>query len=58
MAGFGDITKDDVYTEGDELVNWDEVDAVQAQIEFINSIEDDEERLDAAADWAIQLSED
>jgi hypothetical protein len=53
---FGDITSDDVYTEGDEDVNWDQVEAVASQIDSIQAIENDQDRLEAAQIWATELS--
>lgn len=52
---FGDIEADDVYTEGDDEVNWDQVETVASQIESIEAIEDSDERLDAAKAWASEL---
>jgi len=56
MSDFGDITSDDVYTEGDSDVNWDQVDEVAEQIEAIQFIPDDEERLKAAKQWVNELN--
>jgi hypothetical protein len=53
---FGDITPDDVYTEGDDEVNWDQVDRVASQISSIEEIDDPEERLEAAKAWAAELA--
>lgn len=52
---FGDITPDDVYTEGDDEVDWSQVDRVASQIESIQEIDDDDERLEAAKAWAAEL---
>jgi hypothetical protein len=53
---FGDITPDDVYTEGDEDVNWDQVDELAEQIEAIQFIPDDADRLAAAKSWVAELN--
>lgn len=52
---FGDDTPDDVVTAGDDEVNWEEVDVLEEQIEEIEDIDDDQERLEAAIDWAAEL---
>jgi len=53
---FGDDTPDDVTTVGDEEVNWDQVEEVAEQIESIQFIPDDQDRLSAAIQWASELS--
>jgi hypothetical protein len=55
---FGDITPDDVYTEGDEDVDWSEVDLIDSQIQDIQDIDDGDERLEAAKAWAAELAGD
>jgi len=52
---FGDITPDDVFTDGDADVDWSQVERVQGQVESIDAIEDDDERLAAAKAWAEEL---
>jgi len=56
MSDFGDIDTDDVFTPGDEEVDWTRVEQVAGQIEFINSIEDPDERLEEAKGWAAELN--
>lgn len=53
---FGDINPDDVFTEGDIEVDWSRVEEVRAQIAEINDITDDNERLEAAKQWARDLA--
>ena len=53
---FGDITPDDAYSEGDEEVDWSQVDRVASQVESIQEIEDPDERLEAAKAWAAELA--
>jgi hypothetical protein len=53
---FDDINSDDVFTDGDEEVNWDLVDMVDSQIDDINAIEDEDERLAAAKKWVEELN--
>ena len=55
---FGDITPDDVYTEGDDKVNWDQVEAVASQIASIEAIDEPDERLEAAKTWVSELNGD
>lgn len=52
---FGDITPDDVFTVGDEAVDWSQVERLASQIESINAIDDPEERLTAAKNWAYEM---
>lgn len=52
---FGDISPDDVFTVGDEDVSWAEVERLASQIESIDAIEDPEERLTAAKNWAYEM---
>lgn len=53
---FGDSSVDDVFTIGDEDVDWSQVEVVAEQIEQIRSIEDDDERLAAAKQWVVELN--
>jgi hypothetical protein len=55
---YGDITPDDVYTEGDDEVNWDQVETVASQIESIEAIDEPNERLEAAKQWVSELNGD
>ena len=55
---FGDIEPDDTYSEGDEEIDWSQVDRVDSQISSIQAIEDDDERLEAARNWAVELRGD
>jgi hypothetical protein len=51
----GDMEPDDAHSDGDEEVDWSQVEKVQAQVDSIDSIEYDDERLDAAKAWAADL---
>jgi hypothetical protein len=53
---FGDIDPDDSVDEGDEATDWSSVDAVQEQVDAINAIEDDDERVAAAQRWSRELA--
>lgn len=46
---------DDTYTEGDEDIDWSNVEVVAEQIDAINAIDDPAERLAAAKAWAAEL---
>lgn len=58
MLDFGDFEPDDAFTVGDEDIDWSEVERVVGQIESIEGIENDEERLEAAKEWASNLAGD
>ena len=53
---FDDINSDDVFTDGDDEVNWSKVTFVAAQIDAIESIDDADERLAAAKSWVDELN--
>jgi hypothetical protein len=53
---FGDDTPEDAVSEGDEEVNWDQVEELAEQIEAIQFIGDDQERLKAAEQWVTELN--
>lgn len=55
---FGDFDKDDVFTVGDEEIDWTQLDRLGSQIDSIQAIEDPEARLQAAKDWAAELQGD
>jgi hypothetical protein len=52
----GDIEPDDVHDPDDEHIDWSKVDEVQAQIDEINAIENEDIRTAAAAEWAKELA--
>jgi hypothetical protein len=52
----GDMDPDDLVTEGDEEVDFSQVDLVQEQVDAINDIADDDERTSAAKRWAKELA--
>jgi len=54
----GDIDADDVFDPDDGDINWDKVETVQQQVDEINAIEDPDEQLVAAAEWASNLEGD
>lgn len=58
MPEFGDITPEDVFTPGDEEVDWSRVEELKTQIDEIQAIEDPEVRLSAAKAWAAELQGD
>jgi hypothetical protein len=51
----GDIDPDDTHDPEDGNVDWSNIDRVQRQVEEIDSIEYDDDRLDAAIEWADKL---
>ena len=53
---FGDDTLDDVYTVGDDQVDWSRLKEIAEQIEDIRAIEDPAERLAAAKAWVAELN--
>jgi hypothetical protein len=53
---FGDSSPDDAYSEGDEEVDWSQVEKVAGQIDSINAIENDDERRRAAEAQASELN--
>jgi hypothetical protein len=53
---FGDIDPDDVHDEGDADIDYSQVDAVQEQVDAVNAVEDDEDRLSAAQRWSKELA--
>ncbi len=52
----GDIDPDDAHTEGDENIDWSQVDLVQEQVDAVNAVEDEDERTSAAQRWAKELA--
>ncbi|MET0786498.1 MAG: hypothetical protein ABWY25_07330 [Paenisporosarcina sp.] len=52
---FGDITPDDVFTVGDEEIDWSDIERLASQIDSIQAIENDDDRLEAAMMWAAEL---
>ena len=44
------------FAVGDDEVDWSQVDTLAEQIQRINAIEDDNERLEAAMRWADELA--
>ena len=53
---FGDIDPEDLVDEGDVDIDFSNVDAVQEQVDAINAVPDDDERVGAAQRWASELS--
>lgn len=53
---FGDITPDDVFTVGDDEIDWTRIDEIQEQIEAIQFIPNDQDRLNAAKQWVAELN--
>jgi hypothetical protein len=51
----GDIDPDDTHTEGDDQIDFSQVEAGQEQVDAINDVEDEDERTEAAARWAKEL---
>ena len=52
---FGDIEPEDVAAEEDTDVDWSQVEKLASQIDSIETIERDDERLEAARKWAAEL---
>jgi hypothetical protein len=52
----GDMDPEDLVTEGDEDIDFSQVDLVQEQVDAINAVEDDDERTSAAKRWAKELA--
>lgn len=52
---YGDIDPDDAYDPLDEEVDWSQLETLVDQVTAIQSIEDPDERLAAAREWAAQL---
>jgi hypothetical protein len=50
-----DATPDDSYSDGDELVDWSQVDKVAEHIAAIQAIQDPARRLEAAKRWVVEL---
>lgn len=42
--------------DGDDQVDWSQIEEVDRQVNAINDIEDDEERLTVAREWAERLN--
>lgn len=55
---FGDDTRDDVFTVGDELIDWSRLKEVAEQIAEIQSIDDPDDRLSAAKAWVAEMNEE
>lgn len=55
---FGDDTLDDVFTVGDELIDWSRLKEIAEQIAEIQSIDDPDDRLEAAKAWVKKLNEE
>jgi hypothetical protein len=51
----GDIDADDVHDDNDGEVDWSNVEKVASQVESIDAIDYDDERLEAAKAWAAEL---
>jgi len=52
---FGDSTPDDAFDADDAKVDWSRVAEVQEQVDEINAVTDDQQRLELARTWAQQL---
>lgn len=52
----GDIEPDDLVTEGDDEIDFSQVDLVQEQVDAINDVADEDERTSAAKRWAKELA--
>jgi hypothetical protein len=51
----GDMEPDDAHDPDDGNVDWSNVEQVASQIDSINAIEDEDERTEAAKQWAAEL---
>lgn len=52
----GDIDPDDTATDGDEDIDYSQVELVQEQVDAINAVEDEDDRTSAAQRWAKELA--